>query len=373
MSSEYVLFSQEAEDLPKNFEQHVATINADVKAFVERSPSVSNTNYHTRDAHAKGYAALKAEFTTLDNLPEELAQGIYAHPDKHEAVVRFSNGAARVSMDRFSGNAQGLAIKVLGIPGKKLAPGEEDSTNVDFNLINHPIFFCNSSHDYMFIDKLFHRLHEYFGKGAWGKIELAYQWTTEMGKAFPSRNTLKELKALLSFQDIKSQNTLLYNFYSMGAVRHGDYIAKLRVRPTDESVKSVVQKEVDINKDDEAYRKSILETIRKQDFKFEFQVQLCKDLKKMPVNDLTVEWPQELSPFQTVAELLIPQQEIADDGNFEIMEHLSFSPFRCIEANRPMGDLQMSRLKAYQVSSVTRHQLNGKERKEPRSLKELFG
>jgi len=373
MSSEYVLFSQEAEDLPKNFEQHVATINADVKAFVERSPSVSNTNYHTRDAHAKGYAALKAEFTTFDNLPEELAQGIYAHPGKHEAVVRFSNGAARVSMDRFSGNAQGLAIKVLGIPGKKLAPGEEDSTNVDFNLINHPIFFCNSSHDYMFIDKLFHRLHEYFGKGAWGKIELAYQWTTEMGKAFPSRNTLKELKALLSFQDIKSQNTLLYNFYSMGAVRHGDYIAKLRVRPTDESVKSVVQKEVDINKDDEAYRKSILETIRKQDFKFEFQVQLCKDLKKMPVNDLTVEWPQELSPFQTVAELLIPQQEIADDGNFDIMEHLSFSPFRCIEANRPMGDLQMSRLKAYQVSSVTRHQLNGKERKEPRSLKELFG
>src|SRR4030095_6244780 len=103
MSSEYVLFSQEAEDLPKNFEQHVATINADVKAFVERSPSVSNTNYHTRDAHAKGYAALKAEFTILDNLPEELAQGIYAHPGKHEAVVRFSNGAAPVSMGRVGG------------------------------------------------------------------------------------------------------------------------------------------------------------------------------------------------------------------------------------------------------------------------------
>ena len=159
----------------------------------------------------------------------------------------------------------------------------------------------------------------------------------------------------------------------MGAVRHGDYIAKLRVRPCEEWVKKVQQIEVNVDKDDEAYRKAILVTIRKQDFKFEFQVQLCKDLKKMPVNDLTVEWPQELSPFQTVAELYVPQQEVADDGNFEIMEHLSFTPFRCLEANRPMGDLQMARLKAYQVSSETRHRLNGKERKEPRTLKELFG
>lgn len=373
MKREYILFSQEAEDLPADFDQHVATINADITKFVERSPTVSNTNYHTRDAHAKGYAALKAEFTILDNLPEELAQGIYARPGKHEAVIRLSNGAARAFPDRFSGNAQGLAIKVLNVPGKKLPPGEEDTPNVDFNLINHPIFFCNSSHDYMFIDKLFHRLHEYFEKGAWGKIELAYLWTTEMGKAFPSRNTLRELKALLSFQDIKPQNTFLYNFYSMGAVRHGEYIAKLRVCPCEESVKKVRQIEVNVDKDDEAYRKSILETIRDQDFKFEFQVQLCKDLKKMPVNDLTVEWPQDLSPFQTVAELYVPRQEVDADGNFEIMEHLSFTPFRCLEANRPMGDLQMARLKAYQISSETRHRLNGKERKEPRTLKELFG
>ena len=76
MKSQYILFSEEAEDLPKDFEQHIAVINADVKTFVERSRSVSNTSHHTRDAHAKGYAALKAEFTIFDNLPDELAQGI---------------------------------------------------------------------------------------------------------------------------------------------------------------------------------------------------------------------------------------------------------------------------------------------------------
>lgn len=47
MKREYILFSQEAEDLPKDFDKHIATINADVKEFIERSPVVSNTNYLT--------------------------------------------------------------------------------------------------------------------------------------------------------------------------------------------------------------------------------------------------------------------------------------------------------------------------------------
>lgn len=43
----------------------------------------------------------------------------------------------------------------------------------------------------------------------------------------------------------------------------------------------------------------------------------------MPVNDLTKEWSQELSPFRTVAKITIPKQTVPEDGNFEIMENLS--------------------------------------------------
>ena len=70
---------------------------------------------------------LKAEVEILDNLPEELAQGIYAKPGKHQAVVRFSNVSSRVLFYNLIGNAQGLALKIFGIDGKKLSPGEEDS------------------------------------------------------------------------------------------------------------------------------------------------------------------------------------------------------------------------------------------------------
>ncbi len=74
----------------------------------------------------------------------------------------------------------------------------------------------------------------------------------------------------------------------------------------------------------------------------------------------------------TVATLTIPCQDIPDDGHFEIMENLSFTPFRCLKENRPIGNLQQSRLKAYQIASETRHKLNGVKRSEPKSLEQTF-
>ena len=347
-------------------------ITSDIKDFVKRSREVSKTDHNTRDAHAKGYAALKAEFTILENLPQELAQGIFSKPGKHEAAIRFSNGSSRVTIDKNSGMAQGLAIKVFGVEGEKLAPGEENSPNVDFNLINHPIFFCNTAEHYMFIDQLFLKVNDYFAKGTFGKLEFAYLWATEMGKAFPGKETLKELKAFMSFQDIPAKNSFLHDYYSMGAVRHGDYVAKLRAHPSEEFVSKINHIDVDVENIDEAFRPAILEEIRNHDFEFDIQIQLCKNLDDQPVEDLTKEWSQELSPFQTVAKLYIPKQEVPDDGNFEIMENLSFTPFRQIEENRPIGNLQRTRLKAYEASSKMRHQLNSKARKEPKNLEEAF-
>jgi hypothetical protein len=46
----------------------------------------------------------------------------------------------------------------------------------------------------------------------------------------------------------------------------------------------------------------------------------------MPVEDVTVEWPEQLSPFVTVAKLRFPQQDISGDDNLEKMDALSFIP-----------------------------------------------
>ncbi|MGN5955701.1 catalase family protein [Sphingobacterium lactis] len=370
--SNYIKYSYELEEIPENFDEYIAKINKDIVDYIRNTPELSNIKHHTRDAHANGYAVLKAEVEILNNLPEELSQGIYANPGNYEAVVRFSNGSSRVLPDKLSGNAQGFALKIFGIQGPKLAPAEESSTNVDFNLINNPVFFCNSAEHYVFISKLFLKLTDFFEKGALGKLEFAALWVTENKKAFPNFEALKELGALKTFEKIPSINSFLYEFYSMGAVRHGEYIAKVRIVPTDLTKNAIVDKQIDIESEDWPYRKGIIKEISKQDLTFELQIQLCNDLKKMPINDLTEEWPQELSPFRTVAKIKIPKQEVPHDGNFEVMENLSFTPFRTLEENSPIGNLQRTRQSAYVTSSSTRHDLNHRKRKEPHNLKEAF-
>lgn len=287
-------------------------------------------------------------------------------------MIRFSNGASRVSPDRKLGLAQGLAIKVFDVPGEKLAPGEEDSTTFDFNLINHPVFFCNRIEDYSYISKLFLELPDYAEKGARGKAKLAFNWLTNSGSRLPSKESFKTFKALGGFTMIEPKNTLLYDFHSQGVVRHGDYMAKIRVTPTEGSAQKVTRRELDVNAKQEAIRPLIIEEIREHDYQFDVQIQLCRNLKKQPIEEITTEWKESDAPFVTVATLTIPCQDVPDDGNFDIMENLSFTPFRCLAENRPIGNLQQSRLKAYQIASETRHRLNDVKRQEPKSIKQTF-
>ncbi len=209
MNKEYIKYSPDLEEIPENFEEYMATINKDIQNYIQETKQLSNINHYTRDAHANGYAALKAEFEIMGNLPPELSQGVYAQAGKHEAVIRFSNGSSRVLPDKLSGNAQGMAIKVFDIPGKKLAPNEEDSPNMDYNLINNPVFFCNTAEHYVFISKLFLKLTDFFEKGALGKLEFAALWATENKKAFPNWEALKELNALKTFEKIPAINSFL--------------------------------------------------------------------------------------------------------------------------------------------------------------------
>ncbi len=368
----YVFYDAKFIQLSAQDKANIKAITDSIKHYVSRSNEVSDINYHTRDAHAKGYCALKAKFEVLDNLPIEFAQGLYAKAGSHDAVIRFSNGAPLVAADRRLGLAQGLAIKVFDVPGQKLAPGEENSTTFDFNLINHPVFFCNRVQDYAYISKLFLDLPKYTANGLIGKAQLAFNWLTNNGTALPSKESLKTFRALSGFLTIKPKNTLLYSFFSQGAVRHGDYMAKIRVMPTKDSSKKISRRKIDLVTNDEAIRPLIINEIREHDYVFKVQIQLCRNVKKQPIDEITTEWEESDAPFVTVAKLTIPCQEVPDDGNFEIMEHLSFTPFRCLEENRPIGNLQQSRLQAYKIASETRHELNKVKRQEPKSLQDTF-
>lgn len=93
----------------------------------------------------------------------------------------------------------------------------------------------------------------------------------------------------------------------------------------------------------------------------------------MPVEELTVRWSEQLSPFVTVAKLRLPKQDIGGDGNFAKMDATSMNPWRVTEAHRPLGNVMRIRKEAYRQSSLLRHKLNNQPRREPKNLAEVFG
>ena len=67
-------------------------------------------------------------------------------------------------------------------------------------------------------------------------------------------------------------------------------------------------------------------------------MQLCVDLVKMPVEDASVEWPQELSPFVAVARLTVgPQAGWTEALAREIDDGMSFNPWHALAAHRPLA------------------------------------
>lgn len=363
--SKYITLSDEDNKI-------IDTITNDIRLYVKKSKDLNDIDHHVRAVHAKSYCGLKAKFEILDDIPKEYAQGLYAKAGIHDAVIRFSNAAAAVSADRRLGLGQGLAIKIFDVPGEKLVPGEEYSTTFDYALVNSPIFFTNSLKNYAYLSKLNFGLNGYLGDGLLGKGKFVFHWLTKYGKEFPDLEGLRSLNAFRKLATTPPKNAWLYDYFSQGAFRHGDYMAKVRVTPTKASMKKIKRTNIHLFTEDEAIRPAIIEEIREHDYQFDVQIQLCRNLKKQPIDQLTQEWKESDAPFVTVATLTIPCQDVPDDGNLDAIEDLSFTTFRCLGENRPIGKIQHSRLRAYQASSKARHEHNMAKRKEPTSLKQIF-
>jgi hypothetical protein len=84
-------------------------------------------------------------------------------------------------------------------------------------------------------------------------------------------------------------------------------------------------------------------------------VQLCTDLETMPIEDASVRWPEEQSPFVTVARIVVPPQ-IAwnDERSIEMDDGLAFSPWHGLAAHRPLGSINRVRRAAYSASAGAR-------------------
>jgi len=304
-------------------------------------------------------------------VPTAYAQGIYAKPGHHGALIRFSSASNHLGADATLGGILGLAMKMFDIPGPKLVEEEPKSTTFDLVLKNNPVFVANTAKHYLVLQEVLNKQPQYLARGKAGLHQLLTDFVTGKGAFEQSDWAWDELLAFLKVTQTPVRNPLVSTFWSMGAVRHGDYVAKIRLAPAAENATRVIHRELDLRGRPDVFHPTLVDELQASAFDFDLQVQLCTDIEAMPVNETTVEWPEQLSPFVTVGRVHVPRQDISGTENLERMDALSFNQWRVTEEHRPLGEIMQVR-RIYSASAKMRRTLNHQPHTEPASADEVL-
>lgn len=342
-----------------------AIIDSIVASMQRVNTQVFDKHRHaTRDAHAKSHGVLTGQLTVYDDLSEELRQGVFASAASYPVVLRLSSAPGDIHSDRVPA-PRGMAIKIVGVQGTQVLPGRAHAVTQDLLLVNQPVIPFGHVHAYL-------KMQELAEKHA-DDPEMARRVLATV-----AHGGSKALHALgidsptIDALGIPNTHILGETFYSMAALRYGDYVAKLCAAPLSGNVRALTGQAL---RDDAAHselRDVVVDFFHEQGAVYELRAQLCTDIGRMPIEDASVRWPEDESPYRAVAKLTIPPQQAYSPARRVLADDvLSFNPWHCIEAHRPLGSIMRVRVKAYEASSKFRHEMNRQPRVEIGSIDEV--
>jgi hypothetical protein len=366
MSRSFVRYTPEIETIDPELDEVMTRIIAWWEKVVRESPTVEGSGRAVRGAHAKTLGVARAEIEILHDVPAAYAQGIYASPGHHSALIRFSSASNHLGPDAQLGPVLGCAIKFFDIPGPKLIDDERDCTTFDLVMKNNPIFVANTAKHYLVLQEVGNDTPKYLARGKAGFHDLLRDLLTGKGTFEPSDWAWEEMFAFVKAAQLPIRNPLLSTYWTMAAVRHGDYVAKLRIAPAADADARAIHHDLDLSQGPDVFGSALIDELKTAAFDFDLQVQLCTDLEAMPVNVATVEWPESLSPFVTVARVHLSQQDISGAERFERGDALAFNQWRVTDEHRPLGEIMRVR-QIYTTSARVRRTLNHQSQTEPTS------
>jgi hypothetical protein len=269
------------------------------------------------------------------------------------------------------GPVLGFAIKIFDVDGSELDE-EPGSNTYDLVLKNRPTFIANTAKHYLFIQEIGDTVGDYLLKGKEGFHELMTDFVTGKGTLSQRDYAWDELFAFIKAAiQTPVRNPLADAYTTMASVRHGDYIAKVRVNPAAETAAKLTRQELDLKSGPDVFGPALIEDLKLSEYDFDLQVQLSTDLDKMPVNDATVEWPEALSPYVTVGRVHLPRQDISGTLASEQCDALAFNQWRVRPEHRPLGEIMDVR-RIYSTSARVRRELNHQPPGEPASADDVL-
>ena len=331
--------------------QEQETIDGIIRGMTEQSEVVERREHRAvRASHAKSSALVTGMLEISAGLPPELAQGLFATPGRHPIAVRFAQGPGETLGDRVSTH-RGMAIKVYEVAGEKLSG--HDAETQDFVLATGPTFPSGTA-------KGFLRDGTVIGKSA-GLPEGVKSTVSAAARGFNRLlHALGTESPKADFFGHPFSHPLTEPYYSQAPVRFGDYVAKIAAFPASDAQAALKTWRLDPHEDADGFRHAATSFFRDHEVVYELRAQLWTNVDTQPIEDASVEWPTEESPYRTVAVLRLPAQDaysIARQRYFD--EEMTFRPANSLVAHQPLGSVMRARLQVYRALATFRQHKNG--------------
>jgi hypothetical protein len=291
-----------------------------------------------RGFHNKIHAGLRAEFCVVSGLPEQARYGVFSDPPRtFPALVRFSNGDSFSNADG-NNEPRGIAIKLIGVPGRKLLPGREDAVTQDFLATSHSVTSAvrNVSQFMAFIRATRHG-------------SLLPVSPVALVRSLGIREAVRILWVMKKSFAIKVRSMVTEQYSSTAPIKLGPYAVKFIVRPKD----GIPETKSRPASTDHFLHDDLVERL-KSDVVLDFLIQFYVDDVRTPIEDTSVKWD---TPLLKVAELRIPKCTLDNEQGMKLtgdVNKLSFSPWHTTEDHRPLGNVMRARRVAYEASSAFR-------------------
>ncbi|HZG46452.1 MAG TPA: catalase family protein [Allosphingosinicella sp.] len=329
------------------------TIEADEEVISRRIAAVMDWGEeHARDpdcrygrrSHAKCLGALAGQLEIAAGLDGALAQGLFARAGRYRVLARLSHLPAERLDDRLVSSVRGLALRVFGVEGEPL-DGHEGGTQ-DFVLDTGKAFNARNPKGVlagMTTVEATAPLPQGFKAAVSHAARIVNSGLDQVGLASANLDVLGHPR----------RHPLGEGYYSQAPIRWGDYVAKFGLVPQQGQGGDIATDAPD------ALCDAVRSWCSGKETRFTVAAQLRVDADRMPIENARREWPEELSPYAPVGEIVFPAQDPFEAERLQLVEEAAFSPWHGLEDHRPLGAVMRARKYVYRALAEKRMRERG--------------
>lgn len=276
----------------------------------------------------KSLGCFDARFTVADALPEKLARGLFSKVATYPAILRFANASTEDDREK---DLHGVSAKIPEITDADLTGGKTLAQHFLFN--SYPALFAATPEDFLsFIEA-----------------------TADDRRWLYFLTHPKSLWILFKARDAPA-SPFDIRYWSTTPYRYGDdstSAAKYSLKPC-----STVTTNHPDQPDAGHLSSAMANHLQQAPACFELMVQFQSDAETMPIEDASVIWDEDVSPFSTVATIVVENQKFQDANSMAECEAMSFNPWHALSAHKPLGGMNRVRKELYDEIAEFRAQQN---------------